>query len=624
METRFAFTSTMGDNTKVTLNADNGLSWAHGDQMFVYSYNGDGMVCQDVSTIFAGEGTSTGRFAPEAYADLSAWYDPDAVSLDYDFYAWYPFAPVADPDEKVISIPNVSTTQLEANGIGSYLICWAKAQTNKTALLAGNAPTFTFSPKSALLKLLVLNNSGYTINIDAIEVEADDNIAGQASLNLATGALSEGTASALTFTPSSPIVVAAGNKSLVPVYISILPCAATNLAITLKDGETSFPPVNIPFEGIESGRIYSRVASAALTIPRRDVDIANYTAQTATSDVLEAHKLYYGKANCLVMGASDTQGVLNIQLFESSDGFTRDDILSTYKTAVTRAKVIWAENDLHNDPNFGIIGADLRSLTIAKSSGVTGNALVGIYQGDELLWSYHVWCPADDSNYFDFVSELDTHFEAVYKLALGQISGEQTDSYMYYQWGRKDPLGRAASLSSTTSLVSIYGGASFTTVAATSTGKEANNLAYARKNPTKYITQNNETLYDWYPSKSTMTAQSNQENRLWNTAAATIYDPCPEGYHVAPKTLWEGTTSTKSSGNFSAGKTTKLWYVLGGARSRTDGSVNGVSSDGRYWSSEAVPSSVDAYGLGFGSAGSGLYREGRHNRAHTFGARCVK
>ncbi len=616
------FSSSTGEATKVGLASNNSLYWTSGDQLAIYSYNDDDIVCQDVATLFSGEGSSTGRFAPETYSDYSSWYDPDAVSLDYDFYAWYPFTSVEEPAAKVVSIPSVSPLQTETTGIGSYLICWAKAETNKSALVAGTAPNFAFAPKSALLKLTVQNSSGYAITINSINLEADANISGDANLNLGTGVLSDGSRSVITYTPASPIVIAAGAKSLVPVNISMLPCAATNIAVTLKQGETSFPSVNLAFSGIESGKVYSKVANASLTIPRRAVDIVNVTTQTGTTNVLEANKLYYGKANCLVMGASDTQGTLNIQLFESSDGFARSNITPSFKTAVTSAKIIWAESALDNDAHFGIIGADLETLTISKSSGITGNALVGIYQGEDLLWSYHIWCPSDDSAYTDFESEKGTVFESAFKLALGQIAGEQSDAYLYYQWGRKDPLGRAASLSSTTSLVSIYGGASFTTVAATSTGEATNNLAYARKNPTKYITQNNETLYDWYPSKSTMTAQSNQENRLWNTAAATIYDPCPEGYHVAPKTLWEGTAS-KSSGNFSAGKDTKLWYVLGGYRSRTGGSVNNVSSHGYCWSSEAVQSSVSAYSLGFNS-GSGLYREDTGYRANGFGVRCVK
>ena len=619
----FLFSSSTGEVTKVGLAADNSLYWTAGDQMSVYSYNGNDLVCQDMATLYSGEGSSTGRFAPVTYSDNANWYDPAAVSLDYDFYAWYPAAPVEDPAAKVISIANVSPSQSEAVGIGSYIVCWAGAETNKSALVAGTAPSFSFAPKSALLKLSVRNSSSLSLTINSIKLEADANISGAADLNLGTGVLGAGTRSVITYTPASPIVVAAGGRSQVPVYISVLPCAATNISVTIKEGKTSLPSVDVPLSGIESGKVYSKIANVAFGGPKREVGIINVTDQTASSNVLEANKLYYGKANCLVMGPSDTQGTLNIQLFESADGFARSNLSSSFSTAVTSAKVIWAENDLYNDASFGFIGADTNTLTISKSSGVTGNALVGIYdEAENLLWSYHIWCPADDSVYSNFKSEKDTNFDSVYRLALGQIAGEQADAYMYYQWGRKDPLGRAASLSSTTSLVGITG-ASFSTVAATSTNEESNNLAYARKNPTNFITYANSTVGDWYPAKASMTTNANQENRLWSTTGATIYDPCPEGYHVAPKTLWEGTSSSKSSGNFSAGKTTKLWYVLGGYRKSSDGSVSNVASDGYCWSSEVVSSSVCAYSLSFNSDTS-LYRATRYGRASGYGVRCVK
>lgn len=624
----FLFSSSTGEVTKVGLAADNSLYWTAGDQMSVYSYNGNDLVCQDMATLYSGEGSSTGRFAPVTYLDNANWYDPAAVSLDYDFYAWYPAAPVEDPAAKVISITNVHPSQFGANGIGSYIVCWAGAKTNKSALVAGTAPSFSFTPKSALLKLGVWNSSSLALTINSIRLEADANISGEADLNLGTGVLGAGNRSVITYTPASPILVGPGGKSQVPVYISVLPCAATNIAVTIKDGETSIPSVDVlPLSGIESGKVYSKIANVAFSGPKREVPIFNLTSQNASANVLEANKLYYGKANCLVMGPDETQGTLNIQLFESSDGFARSNLASSFETAVTSAKVIWAETALFNDANFGIIGANLNTLTISKSSGVTGNALVGIYdEADNLLWSYHIWCPADASTYTNFESQLGTVFPSVYKLALGQVAGETADAYMYYQWGRKDPLGRAASFSSgTTSLVDITG-ATFSTVAATSTNEESNNLAYARKNPTEFITEANNTVHDWYPAKSSMTTNANQENRLWSTTGATIYDPCPEGYHVAPKTLWEGSSTFKSSGNFSAGKTTKLWYVLGGNRSSWSGYVTDVATRGLYWSSEVVSSSVNAYELTFYSdyGENNVFRASSYGRVYGFGVRCVK
>ena len=618
----FVFSSETGKATKVGLASDNSLYWTSGDQIAVYSYNGNDAVCRDVATLFSGEGSSTGRFAPETYSDNSSWYDPDALSLDYDFYAWYPASSAETPNSKVISVSNVSPVQSEAVGFGDYLVCWAKTETSKGVLAAGTAPDFTFAPKSALLKLIVNNTTSSDITINSIRLDANANISGDADLNLETGALGNGSRNDITYYPASPIVIAAGGKSWVPVNISLLPCAATSIAVTLGDCDVECQE-NLSLSGIESGRCYSREAVVTPPPPKRFVDIVNETSRTASSNVLETHKLYYGKANCLVMGANDTQGTLNIQLFESSDGFARSDLASSYTSAVTSAKVIWAERFLNNDANFGIVGADLNTLAISKSSGITGNALVGIYDDAEnLLWSYHIWCPADDSTYSDFVSEKGSNFDSVYKLALGQCAGEQSDAYMYYQWGRKDPQGRSASLNNTTYMYAITGD-SFTTVAAAATGEESNNLAYARQNPTKFITQINTKLKDWYPSQASMTTREYQEDRLWSTTDATINDPCPEGYHVSHRTLWESNTVGKSNGDYSAGKYTKLWYVRGGGRRGDNGTMSGVVTSGNYWCSYVSGSHVSAYNLYF-SSNTDLFTNFSSDRAYGYGVRCVK
>lgn len=614
----FLFSSYTGNVSKVGLNSDISLYWTSGDRLVVYSYNGDEIVCQDVTTLFSGQGSSVGRFAPETYSDSESWYDPDAESQDYDFYAWYPAVPVEDPVSKVISIPNVSSDQSESSGIGPYLICWAKAETNKSTLAAGSAPNLSFSPKSALLKLTLKNSRDSLITINSIKLEADANIAGDANLNLGTGDLGAGNTSVITYTPASPIVLASGAKTLVPVNVSMLPCAATNIAVTLKQGDTALSCVNLAFSGIESGNIYSKVA-VFYPSPKRSVVINNSTTQTASSDVLEANKLYYGTANCLVMGANDTQGTLNIRLFESADGYTRSNIISSFETAVTSARVIWAEEDLYNDTNFGIIKADLNTLILSKSSGITGNALIGIYSDTDatdanLLWSFHLWCPAD-ATVVNVISEGSSTPFTAYKLALGQITGADSDTYMYYQWGRKDPLGRANPGFIGNSLLTVYG-ANWTSVnGRTRTDVTNNNLTYARKNPTVFITDNSSTPYDWYPG-----TDATQNNNLWATTKATIFDPCPPGYRVAPKTLWDGTKGKEAGPLFeSAG----LWYVLGGFRYPFDGSAYDVASSGYYWSSEAVSSSVSAFNLPFNS-GSYLGREDNNGRALGMGVRCVK
>ncbi len=617
--TVFAFSSSMGDVTKVTLNADNSLYWAAGDQIAVYDYKGETLVQSDVAALSGGEGTGVGTFTPANHTSNTDWFvDGDASDQSYSFYAFYP-APAKSFAAKVATVSTVAAEQKQSQGVGKYIVGYAASSTTKQVLASASAPNFAFAPKSALLKLTLRNNANIPVKISSIQISAASvNIAGDASLSLGTGVLSAGSGKVITYIPSSPIEIAAGAVASAPVYVSMLPCAPGSLTVTLNQAGFKYNAPSITLATIESGHVYAK--EAAISSVSRELAISNGNSgdNLATASNLDNNQHYYGSANCVVMGYNDTQCILNIALKKSAGNFARSSADPTLLTAVNKAKVIWAEEMLYNDPNFCISAGNTNQLIINKTAGVTGNALIGIYRGDELLWSYHVWCPVDNS-VVSATSEDGTPvtFQA-YKLALGQILGSNNDTYMYYQWGRKDPMGRSASLLGGSSLETCHGTAPTATISRTGTDA-VNNLAYARKNPTTWIMDDNVSPYDWYPGSSDV-----QNNDLWNSGAATFNDPCPQGYHVAPKELWAGLTNGsngKPEGPLfeSAG----LWYVLGGYRRHASGGVNNVASYGYYWSSEVVPSQVNSYGLGF-SSGTGLNREHNDYRAYGFGVRCVK
>jgi len=616
--TAFAFSSSMGDVTKVTLNADNSLFWAAGDKIGVYAYKGDAKVQSDVASLSGGEGTGVGTFTPGTYAANTDWFiAEDGDSQEYAFYAFYPGGDEAPALTDKIKAVSVAASQLQSVGIGKYIVSYAAASTTKQVLASGAAPNFAFAPKSALLKLTIRNSAPIPVRISSVKISSSANMAGSATLNLGTGVLSDGDATAITYTFANPIEIAAGAVASAPVYISMLPCAPGSLTVSLNQAGFKYTVAAISLAEVESGHVYAK--EAVISDVSRELRVRNEvpSGTLADADGLGTDH-YYGAANCLVIAANATQGILDIALKKSGGNFARSNTDPTKVNAVTMAKVIWAEDDLYNDPAFCISDGNQNRLVISKTAGVSGNALIGIYKESELLWSYHIWCPIDDSVMSVTSEGSSTKFTA-YKLALGQIQGSDNDTYMYYQWGRKDPLGRSASLLGGSSLEDIHG-ASFTGISAASTSETSNNLAYARKNPTVFIYNVNETLYDWYPSKPAMTELSDQNNNLWISSAATFNDPCPQGYRVAPKTLWDGSTGKAAGPLFSSAG---LWYVLGGYRNRTGGGVNYVSSYGYYWSSEVVSSSVKAYILGFNS-GSGLDRAGENYRAYGFGVRCVK
>ncbi len=629
-EGTFAFSSSTEAVSKVTLNSDNSMFWAAGDKIAVSSYKDNGRIQTDVAVLTGGEGTGMGTFVPNTHTANTDWYlAADANSQAYNFYAFYPGNSTIPTDGSVAV--SVATSQQGSLGVGKYIVSYAAASTTKSVLAGGTAPNFAFAPKSALLRLTLRNDTDIPVKVSSIQVSASANIAGDATLNLSTGVLSSGTSSSLTYTPSAPIEIAAGTASSVPVYISLLPCAPGTLTVTLNQAGFVYTVDDITLATVESGHAYSK--KVTISSVSRELAIANdNTTDLADASALDADAtLYYGTANCIVMDANDIQGIIPIGVYKSSDGYTRSNAAAGKNTAVKKAKVIWAEEGLYKDPNFCIASGTTGTITVTKSADVTGNALIGIYDSnDALLWSYHVWCPFDKS-VVSVTSEGSSTKYSAFKLALGQITGADCDTYMYYEWGRKDPLGRATPGFIGNSLLTVYGDSTPSAsnyIAATATGASSNNLASARKHPTTYITQNDEKLMDWYPAKAASTARTaanapnGQNDNLWKSTIATIFDPCPPGYRVAPKALWDGSAAKQAGSLFeSAG----LWYVLGGNRDRRDSiDVYNVAYLGFCWSSEVVGgASQSTYILRFDS-GTGLNRAHIESRAYGFAVRCVR
>ncbi|MDE6570569.1 MAG: hypothetical protein K2K43_08130, partial [Alistipes sp.] len=296
---------------------------------------------------------------------------------------------------------------------------------------------------------------------------------------------------------------------------------------------------------------------------------------------------------------------------------------ATEATRAAYAKVIWYETamgapSINGQGTAATITGNSFTVTLADATKY-GNALIGVYASqasDTPLWSYHIWHPEDNPTLAvnptnpKAMKLYENTYSGVYTvmpMALGAtkvVVAEDTDAEkikgagLWYQWGRKDPLGRASYWGNgnastpatvavtvlpntipglTTGVTEAVGQGYFFTSHKTGTDnrisavEEMVNIGYSEDgtnlsnkeieqtidgqqimvpadrhminiavaNPTKHI----------YTNKFDSNWICLRNDNLWGNPQGynyphmseiykSVFDPCPAGYRIAPKDIW--------------------------------------------------------------------------------------
>ncbi len=159
----------------------------------------------------------------------------------------------------------------------------------------------------------------------------------------------------------------------------------------------------------------------------------------------------YGLSNCYLVDTVSTSITFDVKAYPvyAKNHITASKTEDTQAPAAVAVRTIWLEDGLtFDDPTISD-----KVVTVSNFSGY-GNGLVGIYDAaDNLLWSYHIWRPKDDPTQVIRFASMGAY---VMPMALGAteiwdgepVISKKHPNYaatagLYYQWGRKDPLGRA-------------------------------------------------------------------------------------------------------------------------------------------------------------------------------------
>lgn len=258
---------------------------------------------------------------------------------------------------------------------------------------------------------------------------------------------------------------------------------------------------------------------------------------------------------------------------------------------------------------------------VNKTNISSGNALILLKKGNEVVWSWHIWITdmADETLAIanrkilpvllgwshDGIRKYDERSvkivytqqesNATQEIVLTQEEHEDGDygTCTFYQWGRKDPMiGRNVNTNITwydknntasTEMLTIYPSA-FQTPAIT---------AFI-KNPWAF--SNNPLARPGYHN---MWSQTNNKAHAANaTGVKTVYDPCPPGYRVPVNK--EFTDILINNANRSWDKVRKTWrfttnksgktafFPMVGARDKT-GTLIGFQERCNVWSAETYP-----------------------------------
>ena len=159
----------------------------------------------------------------------------------------------------------------------------------------------------------------------------------------------------------------------------------------------------------------------------------------------------YGLSNCYLVDTVSASISFDVKAYPvyAKNHITASKDEDTKAVPAASVKTLWSEAGFYfDDPTISN-----KTVTVSNFQGY-GNGVVAIYddQGN-MLWSYHIWRPKDDPTQTLRFASMGA---IVMPMALGAteiwdgepVVSKKNPNYaasagLYYQWGRKDPLGRA-------------------------------------------------------------------------------------------------------------------------------------------------------------------------------------
>ena len=366
----------------------------------------------------------------------------------------------------------------------------------------------------------------------------------------------------LTFSPTSTTVQTDGGTANITATVTLNNGSAhygspSSVVITTTSSATRYVTVGTSYtvstfsSGVGTVTVVATGVNAGTASVTGTVNNSNYTTvdgnnKTATCTVgaVGFPEIYYGNANSYFMNSSTSSTtVIDVTPYKvNGTDYAYTGTVAPSPATVNKpsyAHVLWVEGlSITNvDANLSVSGPDASGkYSVSVTASGTGNASIGIFNSsNQLLWSFHLWSPGVDPTNSSYTKTYNSSY-VVMNYQLGAVtappnteSGTLADgmSGLYYQWGRKDPLGRVSGTSSSTTFVSttaktvngvtyyVNGVTDQGVVAASTAGSSVDEkMKYSILHPNQFIIRAGDSTYDWLTNTS-----GEQIHTLWNTSA---------------------------------------------------------------------------------------------------------
>ena len=601
-----AITASLDDvETRTGLGNNYIVNWSTNDRIAVINTKpGSVKIYQYV--LVSGAGTSVGKFEPLNSSNIATFDDIK------DIKAVYPaMAATVDETTGAISVSinkEYDETERAKYGVKSWTINSSEyAFGNNDIKVSYNTTMKTTEDANAQVNFkfrqlatwcnFVFNFKGTEYEPESMEsltittADGTKMISGTAQVDLTDPndpKLKEGTETAVEWTTAGLLSSADLTRSMM-----LFPCIdGDKLKITVKTNANTFTFYATP-SSFKAGTVLRFPIDVNVNFEKDNAATAdNFTYQVVPVETDPFY--YYGTANCLLL-ADKTEDELDVTPYKTNAYYWNTEDAAPDAPKPTKAKVIWREAGITsmNEPTITEVDGKY-TLNISGVQGY-GNALVGIYESeatmnaDTPLWSYHIWKPeidpSDESELLEYgYTNSGTYY--VMPIALGAtnkatvaVNGTATNETnakalgLYYQWGRKDPLGRPANISN-------IGFVSCTDANGTAINwTSANNIAeitssdllgtdnsitekegkaidiwmldYVTKHPTVFIIDRDSKYKNNWAGKDNPYLWGNPQGYNFprnSTLHRSIFEPCPAGYRVAPNDLWIAFTKNGQTG----------------------------------------------------------------------------